>query len=347
MSSQTALPAIVAPASSSRRTMVASRLGTKPSTVRDPFIIGTPATAVLSLTATVRPASGPVRALGDVGGDVPGAERVVRIVRRPPVPLRRLRSAFGVQLLDGVPVLQHPGDVAGVVGQFVGVHSEAVVLGQPGEFLGVRRGQGHGNLPGSRPRRVRGWAAMRGTLRPPRYGSVAAVLLPRPPARPVGRRQRLSAGVSAACASCQRPGRRSDQTTTNEKWGTAMNSDFAIEAEGLTKRFGSTQALAGIDLAARHGTVLGVLGPNGAGKTTAVRILATLLARRRRRPDRRRRRAAGPGARPPQHRPDRAVRLGRRGPDRHPEPGADRPAARPVRRRGASPGRASCSPGST
>jgi oleandomycin transport system ATP-binding protein len=53
--------------------------------------------------------------------------------------------------------------------------------------------------------------------------------------------------------------------------------DYAIEAEGLTKRFGRTQALAGIDLVARTGTVLGVLGPNGAGKTTAVRILATLL----------------------------------------------------------------------
>ena len=50
-----------------------------------------------------------------------------------------------------------------------------------------------------------------------------------------------------------------------------------IEAEGLTKRFGATQALDGVDLAAAEGTVLGVLGPNGAGKTTAVRILATLL----------------------------------------------------------------------
>jgi oleandomycin transport system ATP-binding protein len=50
-----------------------------------------------------------------------------------------------------------------------------------------------------------------------------------------------------------------------------------VEAEGLTKRFGTTQALDGVDLAAREGTVLGVLGPNGAGKTTAVRILATLL----------------------------------------------------------------------
>mgnify|MGYP001397729497 CR=1 FL=1 len=50
-----------------------------------------------------------------------------------------------------------------------------------------------------------------------------------------------------------------------------------IEAEGLTKRFGTTQALAGVDIAAPAGRVLALLGPNGAGKTTAVRILATLL----------------------------------------------------------------------
>jgi oleandomycin transport system ATP-binding protein len=52
---------------------------------------------------------------------------------------------------------------------------------------------------------------------------------------------------------------------------------YAFEAHGLVKRFGATTALAGVDLAAAEGTVLGVLGPNGAGKTTAVRILATLL----------------------------------------------------------------------
>jgi oleandomycin transport system ATP-binding protein len=51
---------------------------------------------------------------------------------------------------------------------------------------------------------------------------------------------------------------------------------YAIQAEGLVKRFDETTALGGVDFAARTGTVLGVLGPNGAGKTTAVRILATL-----------------------------------------------------------------------
>jgi oleandomycin transport system ATP-binding protein len=53
--------------------------------------------------------------------------------------------------------------------------------------------------------------------------------------------------------------------------------NYAIEAEGLSKRFGSTQALSSVDLRVPTGTVLGLLGPNGAGKTTAVRILATLL----------------------------------------------------------------------
>jgi oleandomycin transport system ATP-binding protein len=52
---------------------------------------------------------------------------------------------------------------------------------------------------------------------------------------------------------------------------------YAVQAEGLVKRFGKTTALAGVDLAVPTGTILGILGPNGAGKTTAVRILATLL----------------------------------------------------------------------
>jgi len=50
-----------------------------------------------------------------------------------------------------------------------------------------------------------------------------------------------------------------------------------ILAEGLQKHFGSTHALAGLDLDVAEGTILALLGPNGAGKTTAVRILTTLL----------------------------------------------------------------------
>jgi ABC-2 type transport system ATP-binding protein len=50
-----------------------------------------------------------------------------------------------------------------------------------------------------------------------------------------------------------------------------------IEAHGLTKRFGKTQALAGLDLVAQPNRVVAILGPNGAGKTTFVRSVATLL----------------------------------------------------------------------
>jgi ABC-type transport system involved in cytochrome c biogenesis ATPase subunit len=52
---------------------------------------------------------------------------------------------------------------------------------------------------------------------------------------------------------------------------------YAVQAEGLVKRYGETRALDGVDLEVPEGRLLGVLGPNGAGKTTAVRILATLL----------------------------------------------------------------------
>ena len=51
----------------------------------------------------------------------------------------------------------------------------------------------------------------------------------------------------------------------------------AIRVEGLTKRFGTVEALAGIDLEIPEGTVFGLLGPNGAGKTTTIRVLATVL----------------------------------------------------------------------
>jgi daunorubicin resistance ABC transporter ATP-binding subunit len=49
-----------------------------------------------------------------------------------------------------------------------------------------------------------------------------------------------------------------------------------IEAEGLRKSFGTTQALNGLGLRVGAGRVTGLLGPNGAGKTTLVRIFATL-----------------------------------------------------------------------
>jgi ABC-2 type transport system ATP-binding protein len=55
------------------------------------------------------------------------------------------------------------------------------------------------------------------------------------------------------------------------------DSENAVVVTGLRKRYGSAEALAGLDLVVPRGTVCGLLGPNGAGKTTAVRILTTLL----------------------------------------------------------------------
>jgi ABC-2 type transport system ATP-binding protein len=49
-----------------------------------------------------------------------------------------------------------------------------------------------------------------------------------------------------------------------------------VEVTGVTRRFGRTQAVAGIDLQAGPG-VLGLLGPNGAGKTSLLRMLATVI----------------------------------------------------------------------
>ena len=55
-----------------------------------------------------------------------------------------------------------------------------------------------------------------------------------------------------------------------------MAAELMIQAEGLRKRYGETQALDGVSFSVPAGTILGLLGPNGAGKTTAVRVLTTL-----------------------------------------------------------------------
>jgi ABC-2 type transport system ATP-binding protein len=51
-----------------------------------------------------------------------------------------------------------------------------------------------------------------------------------------------------------------------------------IETIDLSKRYGGTPAVAGLNLSIEERDIFGFIGPNGAGKTTTIRILATLLA---------------------------------------------------------------------
>ncbi len=51
----------------------------------------------------------------------------------------------------------------------------------------------------------------------------------------------------------------------------------AIEADGLTRRFGPLTAVYGLTLSVPRGSIFGLLGPNGAGKSTTIKMLTTLL----------------------------------------------------------------------
>jgi ABC-type multidrug transport system ATPase subunit len=51
----------------------------------------------------------------------------------------------------------------------------------------------------------------------------------------------------------------------------------ALAVRGLAKRYGSVQALRGVDLHVDEGELVGLLGPNGAGKSTLVKIACGLV----------------------------------------------------------------------
>ena len=57
----------------------------------------------------------------------------------------------------------------------------------------------------------------------------------------------------------------------------SASAALALEARGLTKRYGDRAALRGVDLSAEAGEKLAVIGPNGAGKTTLLSILAGII----------------------------------------------------------------------
>jgi len=55
-------------------------------------------------------------------------------------------------------------------------------------------------------------------------------------------------------------------------------AEWAVELNGVTKRFGALAAVDGLDLQLPRGGILGFLGPNGAGKTTTLRMLLGIYA---------------------------------------------------------------------
>ena len=81
---------------------------------------------------------------------------------------------------------------------------------------------------------------------------------------------------------------RSTTADSTQERLTRLERVDAIVVDGLEKRYGTVQALAGVSFAVREGEVFALLGPNGAGKSTTVRILVTLT-----RPDRGRGEVAG------------------------------------------------------
>ncbi len=88
-------------------------------------------------------------------------------------------------------------------------------------------------------------------------------------------------GVKAEIAgSCDTGGMRlaSETTAAAQPFSCAGQAEPVIVTHDLVKRYGSTVALAGLNLTVGRGEVFGFLGPNGAGKTTAVKLLVGLTA---------------------------------------------------------------------
>ena len=54
-----------------------------------------------------------------------------------------------------------------------------------------------------------------------------------------------------------------------------------LKIEKLTKKYGKTYALNGLDMEVKKGDIYGFVGPNGAGKTTTLRIIWTACGRQK------------------------------------------------------------------
>jgi ABC-2 type transport system ATP-binding protein len=71
--------------------------------------------------------------------------------------------------------------------------------------------------------------------------------------------------------------KESTMTAASLQRADTSRSQLAVEIRGLSKSFGRTKALDGLDLTVAPGDITGFLGPNGAGKSTTIRVLLGLL----------------------------------------------------------------------
>ncbi len=99
----------------------------------------------------------------------------------------------------------------------------------------------------------------------------------------MGRDGKNLAAVTAAAPAVNRGRSRAPNTSSDNQAAILYNAGrvdevvAAIEAHDLLKRYGTTEALRGIDLTIEKGEFFGLFGPNGAGKTTMLRILTGQL----------------------------------------------------------------------
>jgi ABC-2 type transport system ATP-binding protein len=143
-----------------------------------------------------------------------------------------------------------------------------VLLGAAGFGISRTRRGRHGK------ERDDGWGRRNAPAAPP--APTAPPAPPTPPATAISPEPPATADAAPATARTAdpipAPARTPRPATSFER----PADGWAVETHGLTKRFGATVAVNGVELLVPRGVAFGYLGPNGAGKTTLIRTLLGL-----------------------------------------------------------------------